>query len=303
MSNNTTQIRFLYVCFLLVSILSITRAQQKNWDYIVIDSNKQKWGDWDEPEWLRYFGLDFNDVNRDGLIDVISGRYIYLNPGGTMNYEWKRIILDDNVDAILSLNVDDDPYADIIVQSLPEIYWYEAVNQKGTQYTRKKIAEVPATGHVNSQGFRRAQVIAGGKEELLIAGNGNIYCINIPENADTEDLWTTKLIARNTSDEGIGVGDVDGDGDFDIVAGRRPEGEDEPKILVYFENPGTIEKEWNNTELGESEHPIDRIEVADLNSDRKADIVFTEERYPGLEPDANLYLYIRKLVNMLVHFL
>ncbi len=294
MRKKISEIKSLTLCILFIGISFISSAQNEKWSYFAIDSSKQKWGDWDEPEWLRYFGLDFNDVNRDGLTDVISGRYVYLNPGGSMDYSWKRIVLDDNVDAIFSLNVDDDPYADIIAQALPDLYWYEAVDQSGTRYTRKKIAEVPATSHINSQGFERAQIIAGGKEELLIAGHGNIYCIRIPGNTTTEDLWPTNLIARNTSDEGIGVGDVDGDGDLDIVAGRRQEGEDEPKLLVYFENPGTVEQEWKDTELGESEHPIDRIEVSDLNNDNKADIVFTEERYPGLEPDANLYIYLQK---------
>ena len=28
------------------------------WKYIEADSNRQKWGDWAEPDWLRYFGLD-----------------------------------------------------------------------------------------------------------------------------------------------------------------------------------------------------------------------------------------------------
>ena len=53
-----------------------------HWKYIAVDSTRQKWGDWKDPDWLRYFGLDFADVNRDGLMDIISDRYIYHNPGG-----------------------------------------------------------------------------------------------------------------------------------------------------------------------------------------------------------------------------
>lgn len=58
------------------------------WHYIQIDSSKQMWGDWDAPDWLRYFGLDFGDVNRDGNMDIVSGRYVYHNPGGAMEGKW-----------------------------------------------------------------------------------------------------------------------------------------------------------------------------------------------------------------------
>ncbi|MGB6152938.1 MAG: VCBS repeat-containing protein [Pricia sp.] len=285
---------------LLASLLCLATIQGQNaanpgtWQYIEIDSTKQMWGDWNEPEWLRYFGLDAGDVDRDGNLDIISGRYVYHNPGGTMQGHWKRTVLDDNVDAILSLDVDGDAYADIIAMSLPDLFWYEAVNTEGTRYKRKLIGQVPATSHVNSQGFEKAQIIAGGLSEFVIAGNGDIYAVAIPEkDADTVD-WKVKLICKNTSDEGIGVGDIDGDGDLDIAAGRRPDGEEEPKILVWYENPGTIDRPWKDIIVRRSQHPIDRIEVADVNGDAKADIICTEERYPGEEPDANFWWFAQE---------
>jgi hypothetical protein len=282
----------LFLIGLLLSAHGQTTAQASPWTYVSLDSVKQKWGDWADPEWLRYFGLDFADVNQDGKKDVVSGRYIYLNPGGMLDGPWQRMVLDDNVDAIFALDVDGDPFADIIAQALPDVYWYEALDHSGTVYRRKKIAHIPATSHVNSQGFRRAQIVSGGREELLIAGQGNIYAITIPGKAET-DVWPVYLIAENTSDEGIGVGDLDGDGWLDIVAGRRPTGEGEPKILTWFRNPGRLTESWEANEIGMTEHPIDRVEVADVDYDGNADIVCTEERYPGLEPDASLYVFRR----------
>ncbi len=265
-----------------------------NWQYIQIDSTKQMWGDWAEPEWLRYFGLDAGDVDRDGNMDIVSGRYIYHNPGGAMEGHWKRTVLDDNVDGILFLDADGDPYADIIAMALPDLYWYEATNLEGTRYQRKKIGQVPATSHVNSQGFEKAQIVAGGKTEFVIAGNGDIYVVKIPDENTDKSEWKVQMICENTSDEGIGVGDIDGDGDLDIAAGRRPEGEGEPKILVWYENPGHINTLWKPTVVGESIHPIDRVEVSDINGDNKTDIIVTEERYPGLEPDANFWWFEQK---------
>lgn len=265
--------------------------EAQNWTYVSIDSNKQKWGDWAQPGWLRYFGLDAGDVDRDGLLDVISGRYIYHNPGGDMRENWKRTALDDNVDGIFYTDVDNDAYADIIAMALPNVYWYEALDKQGKNYRRTLISAVPATSHVNSQGFEKADVIPGGKAELLIAGNGNVYVISIPEKLKEGELWPTHLIARNTSDEGIGFGDIDGDGDVDLACGRRPEGENEPTILVWFENPGHTDTPWPSYIVGHTEHPIDRIEIADLNGNGQADIVMAEERYPGLEPDGSLFWF------------
>jgi len=284
-----------FICSLLLILFCRALPAQvfdaQNWTYVPIDSNKQKWGDWAQPEWLRYFGLDAGDVDRDGHLDVISGRYIYHNPGEDMTHAWKRTVLDDNVDGIFYIDVDNDALADIIAMALPHVYWYEALDETGTSYRRTLISSVPATTHVNSQGFEKADVIAGGKKELLIAGNGNVYAISIPENLQEEKLWPTHLIAANTSDEGIGFGDIDGDGDLDLACGRRPDGESEPTILVWFENPGHTEKPWASYPVGYTSHPIDRIEVADLDGDSQPEIVMAEERYPGLEPDGSIFWF------------
>jgi hypothetical protein len=47
-----------------------------------VDDARGRWGDWDEPEWLRYFGLDARDVDGDGHAEILSGRYLYRSPGG-----------------------------------------------------------------------------------------------------------------------------------------------------------------------------------------------------------------------------
>jgi len=262
-----------------------------HWQYLQIDDRKAKWGDWDQPDWLRYFGLDMGDVNGDGDLDIVSGRYLYHNPGGDMSGAWTRTELPQNVDGILMLDVDGDERADLIAQALPDVYWFEADDGEGRAWTGKKIGEIPATSHVNSQGFERGQLIAGGREEFVIAGNGNIYLFEIPDDPAQQQDWKITLIGANTSDEGIGLGDIDGDGDLDIAAGRRPEGGEEPLIVVWFENPGAGAGNWKDTEVGHSNHPIDRVEVADLNGDSRADIVVAEERYPGKEPDGTLFWF------------
>ena len=285
---------FFAFCFSLTFSLTISVLQAQSpvssWTYKEIDNDKSKWGDYDAPNWLRYFGLDMGDLNGDGLKDILTGRWVYLNPGGDMNADWSKIDLGMNVDGILVMDIDGDEYGDIIAQALPNVYWFEATNKEGTSWESTKVGEIPATSHVNSQGFTKAQIIDGGKEEFVIAGDGNIYCFEIPKKPGKGN-WKVTLVAANTSDEGIGTGDIDGDGDIDIAAGRRPEGGHEPLIVVWFENPGDGSGNWKNYEIGTTNHPADRFAVADMNGDSKTDIVITEERYPGIEPDGNIFWY------------
>ncbi|MCG2461626.1 VCBS repeat-containing protein [Flavobacteriaceae bacterium F89] len=84
-------------------------------------------------------------------------------------------------------------------------------------------------------------------------------------------------------------GDVNGD--LDMVAERRVQGKEEPGIVVWNENPGSIDKPSNNIEIDVRKPSIDRIEVAVVNGDKKADIIATEKIYSSLEPDAHIWWY------------
>ncbi|MBI1387850.1 MAG: hypothetical protein GC154_05335 [bacterium] len=258
------------------SVLPIDR-----WHYVQLDDSRGKWGDEAQPDWLRYFGIDMGDADGDGDLDVVSGRYFYRNPGGDMTAPWPRADLGLNADAIFLTDVDGDDYADVIAQALPKVYWLEAENNDCTQWSAEAVAELPPTDHINSQGFEKAQIIPGGRPELLIASGDGIYCLEIP--ADPHSSWPKVKLTSNTSSEGIGVGDIDGDGDVDIAA--SPETQD---YVAWWENPGPGAGGWLEHRFGATDHDADRIEVFDMNGDGRLDVVISEERYPGKEPDAML---------------
>lgn len=269
------------------------------WTYIEADSSRQKWGDWNQPEWLRYFGLDASDINKDGYLDIVSGRYFYLNPGENMDGHWKRTDFGINVDGYLFAEIDNDEFADVIALALPSVYWLEADNWSGSSWSFRKIGEMPATGHINSQGYRQVQLIEGAKKQLLFAVEGGIHVCTIPDNPLIAANWQFALLVPTASDEGIATGDIDGDGDIDIVAADiASTGKNEvPTLINWYENPGSLASQWAKHTVGETVNAADRIEVADIDGDKKADIIVAEEMYPGLEPEANIFVYSPKANN------
>ncbi len=262
------------------------------WTYIQADDQRAKWGDWAQPEWLRYFGVDMEDVTGDGFRDIVAGRYFYRNPGGDMTGRWDRTDLGMNVDGMLFIDVEGKGYDGIIATALPEVYWFRAQDAQGDAWEGIKIGEVPATGHVNGQGYAKAQLVPGGKAEIVLATGNGIYYFEIPRENPHTGNWPSVLIAPEASDEGFGVGDIDGDGLPDIVAGKRQgEHEGDGMEILWWKNPGDGSGSWERFTVGNTVFDADRIVVADLNGDGRADVAVSEERYPGKDPDASLFWF------------
>lgn len=280
-------ISIVVLCLAAASFAGEDSLSLDNWTYIEVDNSRGKWGNWDEPKWLRYFGLAMEDVNGDGYKDIVAGRYFYRNPGGDMTGQWSRIMFDSNVDAMLILDVDGDEFADAIAEALPDVLWIEAKDKQGNSWKTTKIGTLPKTGHVNGQGYMLAQIVPGGKPEIILAAEDGIYYFEVPKDPQKGN-WTKTKIVSEAMDEGIGVGDIDADGDIDIVCGRE---KGSRFSVLWFVNPGDRSSDWPCKTVGPSDHAPDRIVLADMNADGRLDVVVSEECYPGKEPDANLYWY------------
>ena len=130
----------------------------------------------DGPDWLRSFGIDAVDINQDGYKDIVCGKYFYLNPGEDMEGTWKRTEFGFAYDGYKFVDVDGDQLADIIAEDLPNVVWLEADDLNGSSWSARLIGHVPATGHKNGQGSGIADILEGGKPEVLLAAEGGIHC-------------------------------------------------------------------------------------------------------------------------------
>ena len=258
------------------------------WTYIEVDSAKTMWGEYDQPEWLRYFGMAAGDVNGDGYLDIVSGRTVYLSPGGELTGTWEKVDLGRNVDANLMYKSGDGKMS-ILAESLPDVVQFD-IDASGKFSKGQTVASVPPTGHHNGQGYKVADLFGGnGVDEVIYASQGGLYVLD----PSTPKPWKVTLVGKDASDEGVGVADMDSDGDLDLVSGYRVPGADAevPTVVVWFENPGTVTEDWTRHSVGSTIFATDRVEAADLNGDGKPEVVVAEERYPGEEPDANLWVF------------
>jgi hypothetical protein len=286
-------------------MLSITilgqPADQKlsldKWTYIQVDSTRGKFGDWDKPAWMKYFGLYMKDGTGDGFKDILSGRYFYRNPGADISKKWIRTDLGANVDGMLMVKVDRDKFADVIATKLPDVFWYEAEDIEGSKWKALKIGELKETGHVNGQGYALGQLEPGAKPEVILSCGDGIYYFVIPADPEKE-TWKKVLISSEVSDEGFAVGDINNDGYQDIVMSKIIESDEKEvpgtkntkwnnNMVIWFKNPGNGSAQWKGFETGKATN-ADRIESVDMNADGRTDIIWTEERYPGSVPNSFL---------------
>jgi hypothetical protein len=237
------------------------------WQYINIDSTREKLN-----TGYAAFGLAFGDIDRDGRTDIVSGKYFYRNPGGDLTAAWTRVTFPVDADAMLVMDVDGDAQLDVIAQALPSVYWLKP-NADGSQWTAQVVATLPATSHVNGQGYRLARIVPSTSKQQIVftVGDGTWY-VQVPDDPKA-GVWASVRIASGTSEDLLAVGDIDGDGFDDVVASDGTTG----KTIYWYQNPGNGGTNWIRRNVGDVTDWADRAELVDVNGDGRPDIIVSAE--------------------------
>jgi hypothetical protein len=229
-----------------------TKLNLDNWQRHVIDS---------ERPWKAVF-INCADLDGDSYKDVVTGGWWYKNPqipGGV----WTRYEIGLPLkNMALLYDFDDDGDIDILgtqgegSAANADFVWAEN-DSTGTFTIHQNID--PASGDF----LQGVAVVPGADSGMAVAlswhrPDEGIQLLSIPANPVSQ-TWTHSQISSISQREDISEGDIDGDGDIDLLLGT-----------IWLDNN---ESSWIDYTLFTTGDEPDRNELADINQDGRPDAI------------------------------
>jgi hypothetical protein len=224
-----------------------------SWQRHVVDASRP---------WRAIF-ITSADIDGDGQQDIVTGGWWYENPGRP-DGDWTRHTIGsplNNMAAVYDFDSDGD--MDILGtegrgdESNDSFVW--ARNNGSGAFT---ILDNVSNGDGDFlQGVAVERFQAGGPLEVALswhASVGGVQTLTVPDNPATS-TWLHSQISPTSQDEDLSAGDIDRDGDIDLLLGTK-----------WLRNDGAS---WSLFTLSSTSGDPDRNHLADINRDGRLDAV------------------------------
>lgn len=286
----------------------------------------------DEKPWRSVF-ISAGDLDGDGYKDIVTGGWWYPNPGSPGG-KWLRRSLGNPLRNMAAIyDFDSDGLLDVLgttgkgSEASAQFVW--ARNTGGGRF--KLLKNIPAAQGDFLQGIEVARTGPGGPLAVALSwhkADQGIQAFLLPDDPAAEQ-WSWMKVTDVSQDEQVSVGDIDSDGDPDILLGTlwienlgesvavhklfetgdspdrnrladmngdgRPdavvgyEAINTPGKLVWYENPLPGNELWTEHLIAEVVGPMS-LDVADMDTDGDPDVVVGEHNYA--EPEtARLFVF------------
>lgn len=213
--------------------------------------------------------IDAADIDGDGDLDVLGSSYSYIgwweNADG-YGTDWaEHSITAASGGYICTGDLDGDGDTDFVsAQDL--VCWYENVDGQGAQWVGSSISAVleqpvtPCTGDFD----------ADGDTDILCADVYGVYIYWWENTLGDGSYWLEHKISPGlcTSYHGVYPGDLDGDGDFDVIAaGSVIHG------VYWLENTDGLGTVWDMAEIDDSFCSSLSVYATDIDGDGDLDVI------------------------------
>lgn len=216
---------------------------------------------------------EVGDLTGNGRPDIVvvprHGRAVWFENPGYVTGDWTMHTLDPDVHGMEAggcvVDINGDGLPDLVAGGdarNDELYWWENPGTPGVPWRRRVIVK---TGFWQFHDQRVGVVTPEGVPSIVFWNNrvGDLYRVPLPADPTVTPWPGIELIRRGNPNEGIAIGDIDGDGVDEIIAGDS---------WYKYLSP---DRGWVSHVFSKN-YPFPRLQVADLDGDGQLEIVAAE---------------------------